>query len=104
MARHRRRSAEVKSVELERLLRHGLALIERRDSFEAFRDHAAELYETHTGSVWRPRSGSMVNHRAFTAALVDSREFIVAKRRAEAAVLIPGGTRVAFTGGSECND
>ena len=96
--------SEVKSVELERLLRHGLALIDRRDSFEAFRDHAAELYETHTGSAWRPRSGSLVNHRTLTAAMIDSREFIMAKRRAEAAVLIPAGTRVAVTGGSECND
>jgi len=96
--------SEVKSVELERLLRQGLALIDRRDSFEAFRDHAAQLYETHTGSVWRPRSGSVVNHRTLTAALIDSREFIMAKRRVEAAVLIPAGTRVAVTGGSECND
>ena len=96
--------SEVKSVELERLIRQGRTLIERRNGFEFFRDHAAELYESRTGSAWRPRSGSMVNHRALTAAMIDSRDFINAKRRADAQVLIPAGTRVAFTGGSECND
>ena len=94
----------MKSVELERLIRQGRTLIERRNGFEFFRDHAAELYESRTGSAWRPRSGSMVNHRALTAAMIDSRDFINAKRRADAQVLIPAGTRVAFTGGSDCND
>ena len=28
------------------------------------RDQAAEHFERHTGSHWRPRTGSMVNHRA----------------------------------------
>jgi hypothetical protein len=96
--------SEVKSTELERLIRQGLTLIERRNSFEFFRDHAAELFETHTGSSWRPRSGSMVNHRALTAAMIDSRDFLNAKRRTEAELLMPAGTRVAFTGGSDCND
>ena len=96
--------SEVKSVELERLITQGLTLVERRNAFEFFRDHAAELFETHTGSGWRPRSGSMVNHRALTAAMIDSRDFINASRRAEAQVLVPVGTRVAFTGGAECND
>ena len=36
--------------------------------------------------------------------MIDSRDFINAKRRADAQVLLPAGTRVAFTGGSECND
>ena len=55
--------SEVKSVELERLIDQGLSLIERRNAFEFFRDHAAELFEVATGSAWRPRAGSMVNHR-----------------------------------------
>src|SRR5271155_5524197 len=56
--------SEVKSVELERLIDQGKSLIERRNAFEFFRDHAAELFEAATGTAWRPRSGSMVNHRA----------------------------------------
>ena len=96
--------SEVKSVELEGLIAQGLSLVERRNAFEFLRDHAAELFEVHTGSAWRPRSGSMVNHRALTAAMIDSRDFLNAKRRAETEVLLPPGPRVAFTGGPECND
>jgi YspA, cpYpsA-related SLOG family len=96
--------SEVKSVELERLIDQGLSLIERRNAFEFLRDHAAELFEVTTGSVWRPRSGSMVSHRALTASMIDSREFLAARRRADTEVLAPAGTRIAFTGGTDCND
>ena len=96
--------SEIRSVELERLLAEGLTLIERRDAFELMRDGAAELFETHTGSAWRPRAGSMANHRALTAAMIDSRDFLAAKRRAETEVMLPPGPKVAFTGGYECND
>ena len=96
--------SEVRSVELERLITQGLTLIERRNSFEFMRDSAAELFAVHTGQVWRPRAGSMVNHRTLTAAMIDSREFINARRRAEAEVLVPKGTRIAFAGGVACND
>ena len=96
--------SEVKSVELERLIAQGISLIERRNAFEFCRDHAAELFEATTGSAWRPRAGSMVNHRALTAAMIDSREFLAARRRADTEVLAPAGTRIAFTGGVDCND
>jgi YspA, cpYpsA-related SLOG family len=96
--------SEVKSVELERLIDQGLSLIERRNAFEFMRDHAAELYEVATGTLWRPRAGSMVNHRSLTASMIDSREFLAARRRADTEVLAPPGTRIAFTGGTDCND
>jgi hypothetical protein len=96
--------SEIRSVELERLLAEGTTLIERRNTFELMRDQAAELFETHTGSVWRPRAGSMVNHRALTAAMIDSRDFLAAKRRAETEVMLPPGPKIAFAGGYECND
>jgi hypothetical protein len=96
--------SELRSVELERLIAQGMTLIERRDSMEFFRDRAAEQFDRHTGSSWRPRARSMVNHRALTAAVIDSREFLMAKRRAEAAVLIPAGPKIAFTGGLDFND
>ena len=96
--------SEVASVELESLLAQGLTLIERRDAHEVMRDVASDLYRTHTGSAWRSRHGSLVNRRALTAAVVDSRDFIAARRRAENEVMIPAGTKVAFTGGKECND
>ncbi len=96
--------SEIRSVELERLLAEGMTLIERRNAFELMRDQAAELFETRTGSAWRPRAGSMVNHRALTSAVIDSRDFLAAKRRAETEVMLPPGPKVAFTGGYECND
>ena len=96
--------SEVKSVELERLIAQGLSLIERRNAFEFARDHAAELFEVTIGTVWRPRAGSMVNHRALTASVIDSRDFLAARRRAETEVHAPAGARIAFTGGTDCND
>ena len=96
--------SEIRSVELERLTAEGMTLIERRNSMEFFRDQAAEQFERHTGSTWRPRSGSMVNHRALTSAMIDSRDFLAAKRRAETEVLLPAGPKVAFTGGLDFND
>jgi hypothetical protein len=96
--------SEIRSVELERLIAEGITLIERRNAFELMRDQAAEHYERNTGSAWRPRSGSMVSHRTMTAAMIDSREFLAAKRRAEAEVLLPKGPKIALTGGLDFND
>src|SRR5579863_6714615 len=75
--------SEIRSVELERLTAEGQTLIERRNSMEFFRDQAAEQFGRHTGSSWRPRSGSKVNHRTLTSAMIDSRDFLAAKRRTE---------------------
>ncbi len=91
--------SEVKSVELERLTAEGQTLIERRDAFELMRDQAADQFERQTGSSGRPRAGSMVNHRQMTAAMVDSREFLAAKKRAEQEVLLPAGPKIVFSGG-----
>ena len=96
--------SEVKSVELETLIAEGRTLIERRDAFELMRDQAAEHFERHTGSPWRPRSGSMVNHRNLTSAMIDSRDFLAAKKRAETEVLLPSGSKIALTGGLDFND
>jgi hypothetical protein len=68
------------------------------------RDRASAEYEERTGSAWRPVSGSMVNRRTMTAAVVDSRDYISAKRRAETEVFLPKGTRVACVGGRTYND
>ncbi|OHV77346.1 DUF2493 domain-containing protein [Rhizobium sp. LCM 4573] len=96
--------SEVKSVELERLVAEGITLLERRNAFEFMRDHAADLFEAETGSAWRPRTGSKVNHANMTAAVIDSRDFLSARRRTETEVLIPAGTKIAFGGGMDYND
>ena len=96
--------SEIRSVELERLTAEGQTFIERRNSMEFFRDQAADQFERHTGSAWRPRSGSKVNHRALTSAVIDSRDFLAAKRRTENEVLLPAGPKIAVTGGLDFND
>ncbi len=96
--------SEVKSVELERLTAEGQTLIERRNAFELMRDQAADQFEHHTHSAWRPRNGSKVNHRNLTSAMVDSRDFLSAKKRADKQVLLPAGPKVALTGGLDFND
>jgi hypothetical protein len=96
--------SEVKSVELERLTAQGISLIERRNAFEFCRDHAARLFEAATGTLWRPQAGSMVNRRTLTAAMIDSRDFLAARRKADAEIMAPAGPRIAFTGGIDCND
>src|SRR3954453_20863468 len=67
---HEQDGSATRSVELERLTAEGMTLIERRNTMEFFRDRAAEHFAHHTGSHWHPRSGSMVNHRALTAAMI----------------------------------
>ena len=96
--------SEVKAVQLECLIEAGRSLIERRDSLEVFRDSAAGLYLRTTGSPWSPRTGSRVNHRKLTSAMIDSRDFIAARKRAEREVLVPPGPKVAVTGGLDFND
>lgn len=96
--------SEIKAVELERLIETGQGLIERRDSLEVFRDSAADLYLRTTGSPWSPRTGSQVNHRALTSAMIDSRDFIAERKRANRELLLPAGPKVAVSGGADYND
>ncbi|MDB5584509.1 MAG: hypothetical protein JWR80_9685 [Bradyrhizobium sp.] len=96
--------SEVKSVELEQLLREGVTMIERRDAMEFFRDAAAEQFRVHLRKPWTPRSGSMANRKTLTASMIDSRDFINARRRAEREVLVPAGPKIAFTAGQDYND
>ena len=96
--------SEVKSTELERLTAEGQTMIERRDAFELMRDQASDHFERQTGTPWRPRTGSLVNHRNLTAAVIDSRDFLAARRRAENEVMLPSGPVVAVSGGTDFND
>ncbi|QSR21061.1 DUF2493 domain-containing protein [Hyphomonas sp. KY3] len=96
--------SEVRSVELEALTAQGVTLIERRNAYELMRDVAADHFETHIGQTWRPHSGSRISHRTLTAAMIDSRDYLTAKRRAEIEPLLPTGPRVAFSGGLDVTD
>lgn len=96
--------SEIRSVELERLIAEGLTLIERRNVLELFRDQAADQFERHTHSAWRPRTGSLASRHNLTAAMIDSRDYLAARRRAETELMLPPGPKVAVTGGLDFND
>ena len=46
----------------------------------------------------------MVNRNALTSAMIDSRDFIAARKRADREVLLPAGPKIALTGGLDFND
>jgi hypothetical protein len=96
--------SEVRSVELEWPTDHGLALIARRESSEEMREATCRHYTALVGAPWQPRTGSLVARPRLTNAVIDSRAFLEALRRTEAAVLVHDGTRVALTGGPTCDD
>jgi hypothetical protein len=68
--------------------------------YEAAADHDLRL----TGSPWVPRTGSRADRRHLTAARIDSRDCLAAKRRADATTLVPKGTKVALTVGQDYQD
>ncbi|SMC35254.1 DUF2493 domain-containing protein [Novosphingobium sp. B1] len=96
--------SEVKSVELERTIAEGITMIERRDTMEYFRDAAAEQFRIHLRKPWLPRSGPMVNHKALTSAVLDSRKHVEKRGYKKQRLLDPDGVRIAFTGGADYND
>ncbi len=96
--------SEVKSVELERAIAEGVTMIERRDTMEFFRDAAADQFRIHIRKPWLPRSGPMVNHKALTSAVLDSRKHVDRREYQKQRLLDPDGVRIAFTGGADCND
>lgn len=95
--------SEVKSVELERLQIKAGKLWDHLVAFEAMRDMATQYFAAHTGSTWMPRTGSRVSNRGLTASVVDSKSYLMAKRRKETETLCPEGTRIAFSGGDYQN-
>lgn len=91
--------SEVKSTELERLQAIAAKLWDHTNTYEHMRDLAAEHFSAQTGSTWMPRSGSKISNRGLTASVVDSKAYLMAKRRKETEALCPEGTRIAFSGG-----
>jgi hypothetical protein len=96
--------SEIRSVELERLIAEGQTLLDRRDAIEALRDLAVGRYEQLLGTPWRPYSGSLVNRRTLTAAVIASRDHIAERRRTEREVMLPKGPKIAFSSGTDYND
>ena len=69
------------------------------------RDAAAEAYHAETGSLWRPRRGSHVSQTGrLTAAAIDARDFMRARKDRATMAHLPQGTLVAIAGGKDVQD
>ncbi|MEM1297968.1 MAG: DUF2493 domain-containing protein [Pseudomonadota bacterium] len=95
--------SEVADMNLQTAMVRGHLLDEAHESFEAIRDYMAEHYDRETGRAWFPRSGSMTG-KTVTAATIDAKSFLAAKRQERVAAHRPDGTYVAVTGGPDYQD
>lgn len=92
--------SEVHTSELETQIDRARAAEVAMLGLEAFREAAAILYMSETGSSWRPAGGSRLNHSsALTSAVVDGRDFLRARSEARRRAAMPEGTPVLFAGG-----
>lgn len=96
--------SEVLSVELETLVAEGRTMIERRDAMEAFREAFADQFRHHCHKAWLPRGGSMLNRKAMTASVIESREFVNGRRWTDSQLLLPPGERIYVSGGADYDD
>jgi hypothetical protein len=92
--------SEVHTSELETQIDKARSAEVAMLALEDFREVAAALYMTETGSSWRPAGGSRLNHsRGLTSAVVDGRDFLRARSEARRNAAMPQGTPVVFAGG-----
>jgi hypothetical protein len=89
--------SEIADVELQDATRRAHAAEAAIRAVELIRDRASETYTLATGEVWTPWRGS-VRRNATTAAQIDAREALRAKRAKAQAAVDPGAFVVAFRG------
>jgi hypothetical protein len=89
--------SEVADVELQEALAKARTAEAAVEAVELIRDRASETYTAATGEVWTPWRGS-VRRTALTAANVEAREALRAKRIRQQGMADPGAAVVAFRG------
>ena len=89
--------SEIADVELQEATRKAHAAEAAVQAVELIRDRASETYTLITGEIWSPWRGS-VRRTASTAAQIDAREALRAKRARTQASVEPGAQVVAFRG------
>jgi hypothetical protein len=89
--------SEVADVELQEATRRAHAAEAAIRAVELIRDRASETYTLATGEVWTPWRGS-ARRNGSTAAQIDAREALRAKRAKAQAAVDPGAFVVAFRG------
>ena len=80
------------------------ALDEHISEFETMRDAMTAEFASVTGSPWRPRSGTRKAVPSVTAAILETRDFIEARRAREQDAKAPQGPIVGFSGGADWTD
>jgi hypothetical protein len=92
--------SEIHTSELETQISRARAAEAAMLGLEGFREVAASLYLSETGSSWRPAGGSRLNHSgSLTSAVVEGREFLRARAELRRKATMPQGTAVVFAGG-----
>jgi hypothetical protein len=94
--------SEVADVELQEATRKAHAAEAAIRAVEMIRDRASEVYTAATGEIWSPWRGS-VRATASTAAQIDAREALRAKRAKSLAAVDPGAEVVVFRGSMTAN-
>jgi hypothetical protein len=89
--------SEIADVELQEALAKARAAEAAMQAVEHIRDRASETYTAATGEIWTPWRGS-VHRTACTAAHLDAREALRAKRGRDCRMADPGHAVVAFRG------
>ncbi|HEY2707201.1 MAG TPA: DUF2493 domain-containing protein [Caulobacteraceae bacterium] len=89
--------SEIADVELQTAIARAHTAEAAVDALERVRDQASDAYTSATGEVWMPWRGS-VRRTACSAAQIDARDALRAKRAREHALAEPGASVVAFRG------
>ena len=94
--------SEILDVEIQEATRRARAADVVTLALEIVRDAASATYTTSTGDVWSPWKGTVKGSRT-TAAQIEAREAIRAKRAARHAAACPGAAIVAFRGAPQAD-
>jgi len=94
--------SEVADVELQAATRRAHAAEAAIRAVELIRDRASETYTQATGEVWTPWRGG-VRRNGSTAAQIEAREALRAKRAKAHAAVEPGAFVVAFRGSPQAD-
>jgi hypothetical protein len=96
--------SEVRSAGLEALLEEARTAESKIEALTDLRDAAESQFTAVTGSLWRPRAGSVGRAKALTASMIEARDFLEASRNARHIRHFPDGVRIAVTGGAAFED
>jgi hypothetical protein len=96
--------SEIQSFQMEDLqekIQQTDAIIE---TLEIMRDSMAANHHNLTGSAWVPQSGSQKSSRITTSSMIEAKDYLANRERAQTLRSVPEGTLVAVTGTASYTD